>query len=262
MVFLNTDMCFRILILYFIFFALSGCASTQQAASQVSTLETVSPDTAARNNQTVILLHGLNRSARSMRKMSMALAADGYDVCSINYPSRYFTVATLANEYVLPKINACVSTTTEAVNFVTHSMGGIIVRQLDEDLKFYPQGRIVMLSPPNQGSEVVDRMSNTWYFQQLAGPAGNELGTTEAGLPKSLPKPTMPFAVIAARHSNSAMSFIIPGDDDGKVSLQNMQLDNMEEFIIVNSTHSFMMGNAQTIQYVLHFLKNGCFKCN
>lgn len=241
---------------------LSACVTSQSIASQKSTLSKIAPAPSKTNNQTVILLHGMSRTSRSMRTMSKALSAEGYRVCSIDYPSRYFSVEVLATDYVLPRISECLKAKTKAVNFVTHSLGGILIRQLDEELKAYPRGRLVMLSPPNQGSEAVDILNGMWAFQQIAGPAGNELGTSDESLPQTLPAPSMPFAVIAARHSNSAMSFLIPGDDDGKVSIEKMQLPEMSDFVIVDSTHSFMMRNAQTITHVLEFFKTGRFTKN
>lgn len=242
-----------------IFILLSGCITAQSASNQNATVELFPSAEINSKNETAILLHGLNRNARSMRPLAKALAIAGYEVCAIDYPSRFFNIKTLSHQYVLPRIDECLHEKTNAVNFVTHSLGGIIVRQLDEHLKNHPQGRLVMLSPPNQGSEAVDVLSNTWGFQQMAGPAGNELGTTPESIPMNLPVPSMPFAVIAARYSNSPMSFLIPGDDDGKVSLERMQLEQMSDFVIVNSTHSFMMQNTRAIEYVLHFLEFGNF---
>ena len=246
----------------FVLLILSGCSTVQQAASQRSKVEIFTPLPVTSKNQSVILLHGLNRNSRSMHKLAKALSDDGYYVCSIDYPSRYFAVKTLATKFVLPKIHGCINEKVEAVNFVTHSLGGIIIRQLDEELKVFPSGKLVMLSPPNQGSEAVDRLSNTKAFQQMAGPAGNELGTSNESLAQTLPAPSMPFGVIAARHSNSPMSFLIPGDDDGKVSIERMQLPEMADFIIVDSTHSFMMRNRETIRQVIYFLKQGSFEKN
>ena len=250
----------RLIYVAFVLLIVSGCSTFQQAASQRSKVEIFTPLPDTSKNQSVILLHGLNRNSRSMYKLAKALSDAGYDVCSIDYPSRYFDVKTLASNYILPKIEACINDNVMSVNFVTHSLGGIIVRQLDEELKAFPSGKLVMLSPPNQGSEAVDKLSNIRAFQQMAGPAGNELGTSNESLAQKLPSPSMPFGVIAARHSNSPMSFLIPGDDDGKVSIERMQLPEMSDFVVVNSTHSFMMRNTQTIEHILFFLKNTSFK--
>ena len=115
-------------------------------------------------SETVVVLHGLARSSDSMSRMTSALEAAGYHVCNVSYPSRKHTIEVLASDFVAPAVRACRSSETETVHFVTHSLGGIVVRQLaksEADLKI---GRVVMLSPPNHGSEVVDRLGTLSLF--------------------------------------------------------------------------------------------------
>ena len=248
----------RITLLLILCLSLFSCATAQQVANQSSSTEIYSPFGSIKKNQTVVLLHGLNRTSRSMSPMAKMLSAQGYRVCNINYPSRYFPVKTLAVDFVLPKINDCVGQ-QEKVHFVSHSLGGIIVRSLDTELKKFNTGHFVMLSPPNQGSEAVDKFSKVWGFKRMAGPAGASLGTGADSVPNNLPAPSMPFGIIAAKHSNSPMSWLIPGDDDGKVTLERMQLESMQDFIVISNTHSFMMRDRETIQQVLYFLEYGEF---
>jgi len=207
----------RNIVLLFLLANLLACATAQQSANQSS--------------------HGLNRTSRSMRTMAKSLQTQGYKVCNIDYPSRYFSVEKLANEYVLPKIEECVDK-EQTLHFVTHSLGGIIIRALDEQLKEFKAGRFVMLSPPNQGSEAVDKLQNVWGFKSFAGPAGSSLTTKPTSVPNTLPLPSMSFAIIAATRSNSPLSWIIPGDDDGKVTLERMRLQGMSDYLEVSTTHS------------------------
>ena len=249
----------RIVLLIFLCFSLSACVTAQQAVNQTSSFEQYSPNKNQSKNQTVVLLHGLSRTSRSMRTMAKALQVEGYKVCNIDYPSRYFKVKKLAEAYVFPKINECVQQ-NQTVHFVSHSLGGIIIRSLDKELQDYTTGRFVMLSPPNQGSEAVDKLSNIWGFKTLAGPAGASLGTGSDSVPNTLPIPSITFGIIAATHSNSPMSWIIPGDDDGKVTLKRMRLQGMSDYLEANTTHSFMMSNKQVIHATIEFLQNGKFK--
>ncbi|MBT8143039.1 MAG: alpha/beta hydrolase [Gammaproteobacteria bacterium] len=241
---------------------MSACATAQQVANQQSSLHQYRPLPDLDNQETVVLLHGLNRTARSMRPLASSLQANGYSVCNIDYPSRYFELNVLAMEYVLPRIRNCVTDPSGVLHFVTHSMGGMLVRSLDAHLSEFTTGHLVMLSPPNKGSEVVDVFAHNRLFMQSAGPAGSRLGTDPDSLPSTLPQPSMPFGVIAAKHSNSAMSWVLPGDDDGKVTLENMKLESMQDFIVIGNTHSFMMRDADAIRQVLHFLRQGKFKHN
>ena len=196
-----------------------------------------------------------------MNKMGTALAAAGYRVCNVSYPSREHSIADLAARYVAPEIARCASSENERLDFVTHSMGGIIVRQLAHTGTQRPIGRVVMLGPPNHGSEVVDEIGDWRLFGALNGPAGRELGTKDGSVPKSLGPVTFETGVIAGNVSiNWINSFMIPGPDDGKVSVESARLEGMRDFIVIPATHPFLMRNAQAIKQTIHFLRTGCFE--
>ncbi len=208
---------------------------------------------------TVVLLHGLARSAKSMRRMASSLESTGYAVCNIDYPSTDHAIEVLAKDHVLPAIETCVAD-AEPVHFVTHSMGGIIVRYL-ATLDTAPViGRVVMLGPPNAGSEVVDRIGDWAAFDKLNGPAGQQLGTDAESLPNQLGPATFEVGVIAGRRSiNWINSTMIDGRDDGKVSVKSAQLEGMADFLILPVTHPMMMRSRRVIRETQHFLQHGKF---
>lgn len=109
-------------------------------------------------SESVVLLHGLARTSDSMVRMARALEAAGYRVCNVSYPSRKHSVEVWTKDFVAPAVRACRSNESDTVHFVTHSLGGIVVRQLAKSTPDLTIGRVVMLSPPNHGSEVVDRL--------------------------------------------------------------------------------------------------------
>lgn len=209
----------------------------------------------------VILLHGLARSDSSFKKMEKSLQEEGYKTCNISYPSTKYPMETLVSDYVLPKINECLKEGYKTVNFVTHSMGGIIVRYLatqDSDFKI---NRVVMLSPPNKGSEVVDTLGGLWLFKAINGPAGLQLSTSNDSLPNSLGKPDFDLGIITGNKSiNLILSSMITGDDDGKVSIESAKLDGMKDFLVIEATHPFIMKNNTAIEQTKYFFKNGKFK--
>jgi hypothetical protein len=121
-----------------------------------------------------------------MHRMEVSLRAAGYRVCNIDYPSREHAIAVLAEKYVGPKVAECLAGSEEPPNFVTHSLGGIIVRRLAATGEVRNFGRVVMLGPPNHGSEVVDSLGSWELFKAINGPAGNELGTSAGSVPLRL----------------------------------------------------------------------------
>jgi hypothetical protein len=220
-------------------------------------LDTEEPLKPSPDAECVILLHGLARSASSMNTIEKSLIAAGYFVININYPSRDYSIEELA-ENVISK--ALLTSEDRPVNFVTHSMGGILVRQYLSKHKIPNLNKVVMLGPPNNGSEVVDKLCNTPGFSFINGDAGMQLGTGELSVPSKLGNANFNLGVIAGNKSiNWILSTLIPDKDDGKVSVESTKLDGMNDHIEMETTHPFMMRNEKVIEQVLHYLKKGSF---
>ena len=206
----------------------------------------------------VILLHGLARTSKSMKPLYQALTGDGYFVVNNGYDSTNDTIENLANTSVPAAIAQCPVNST--VHFVTHSMGGILVRYYLANHTLPHPGNVVMLGPPNRGSEVVDTMGGVPGFQWINGPAGNELGTDENSTPNTLPPVNFPLGIIAGNATfNPILSGIIPAEDDGKVSVERTKVEGMLDHIVLDTSHTFMMRNKDVIAQTLYFLRNKHF---
>jgi triacylglycerol lipase len=146
------------------------------------------------------------------------------------------------------------------IDFVTHSLGGILVRSYLARHTIPLLGRVVMLAPPNQGSEIVDRLGSFFLFKWINGPAGNELGTDKNSTPNKLGAANFPLGIIAGDRSiNWINSLLIPGRDDGKVSVERTRLAGMSDFIVIHATHPLIMCHPEAIRQTLQFLRTGNF---
>lgn len=220
-------------------------------------------DAGSSSSESVVVLHGLVRSSDSMSRMARALETAGYHVCNVSYPSRKHSIEVLAADFVAPAIRACLSSETDTVHFVTHSLGGIIVRQLARSATDLSIGRVVMLSPPNQGSEVVDKLGTLALFRLINGPAGLQLGTRDESFPRSLGSAPFDVGIITgSRTINPILSLLIPGEDDGKVSIESAKLEGMADFCVVPASHTFIMNNQRAIGQAVAFLAKGAFTCH
>jgi triacylglycerol lipase len=211
----------------------------------------------------VILLHGLARTSRSMVKLEDALREKGYAVANIDYPSRKHPIESLAPEAVGRGLEACRKGQAPKIHFVTHSLGGILVRYYLARNSVPELGRVVMLGPPNQGSEVVDRFSKVPGYAIFNGKAGYQLGTGPDSVPNMLGPVLFPVGVIAGTESvNPILSTALPDPNDGKVSVERARVEGMSDFMAVSASHPFIMRNPEAIRQALAFLKNGKFTHN
>lgn len=194
-----------------------------------------------------------------MEPMAQWLRQHGYHVVNVDYPSRENTVATLSEAAVSEGLAGCPE--AGPAHFVTHSMGGILVRHYARHEGRQRIGRVVMLAPPNQGSEVVDAYRDVPGFEWLNGPAGLQLGTDDDSVPLQLGPVEFELGVIAGSETfNPILSQSLPNPDDGKVSVESTKVDGMVDFLVVPHSHPFIMRAEVVLQQTLHFLQRGQFE--
>jgi pimeloyl-ACP methyl ester carboxylesterase len=213
----------------------------------------------AETPDTVILLHGLGRTRWSSWRVELALRHDGYKVVNVTYPSRSRSVEELARDCLAPLVAA--QAAAPRLHFVTHSMGGIVLRCYLRDHAVPNLGRVVMLAPPNAGSELADRLKPTWLYRTVNGPAGQELGTK--GLAAALgawPAGAGELGIIAGDRSlNPLFSAWLPGANDGKVTVASARLAGMTDFLTVHSSHTWLAWRGAVIGQIKAFLRAGKF---
>ena len=209
----------------------------------------------------VILLHGMARTTSSMDDMQAFLSDEGYLVVNDGYPSREHRIEELAPMAIDPAIEKCgVLNDGRHVHFVTHSLGGILVRYYFKDKSMDGLGRVVMLAPPNQGTAASDAMRGLPGFDFINGPAGSQLGKGASSIPLQLGKPNFEFAVIAGdRTIDPITSAVLPNPDDGKVSVDDTKLEGMSDFALVSVSHAFIMQDEDVFELVKSFLAHGNF---
>lgn len=208
----------------------------------------------------VVLLHGLGRTACSMAILEARLQDHGYYVWNRSYASRHRPIERTA-QVVGAGIAHCRARGFKRIHFVTHSLGGILVRQYFQDKQAPEVQRVVMLAPPNQGSEVTDRYRDRWWYRWATGPAGQQLGTGPDSIPNRLaPLAGLEIGVIAGvRRGLTGFSGVFDGAHDGKVSVASARLAEMRDFLAVDAPHASIMNTEEVAAQVMAFLEHGRF---
>jgi len=219
------------------------------------------PEEASRaraERETVVLLHGLARSSFSMKQLASALDDAGYTTVNIDYPSTGLEASALGG-MLDDRIAACCRDAAR-LHFVTHSLGGIVVRAFLAERRPPNLGRVVLLAPPHHGSEWVDVLRDSGVFGWIMGPTAMELGTGPDSLPNRLPPADYPLGIIAGnRVVNPLGAGLIDGEDDGTVSVERTRLEGMTDFIELPASHSFIMYSDEVARQVIVFLRTERF---
>lgn len=206
----------------------------------------------------VVLLHGLARTATSMWLLELRLQDEGYFTVNESYPSTTVSLRELMQTVPPPSIAKCEG--RRPVHFVTHSMGGVIMRGHLAKHHVDGLGRLVLLAPPNKGSELVDTLMDVPGFEWLSGPAGLALSADIDSVPNTISDADAEYGVIAGDLSlNPLYSTLIPGDDDGKVSVESTKFEAMTDHIVVEASHTFIMNSEEVTAQILAFLRTGRF---
>ncbi len=210
--------------------------------------------------ESVVVVHGLGRTAASMALLGSRLQSAGFRVVYFGYPSTVEPMEALV-ERLESKVASCCGDEAETVHFVTHSMGGVLVRSYLADRPAVHRGRVVMLSPPSQGSELVDAYADSPLLRSFLGPAGVRLGTDSASLPNRLGPVRFRLGIITGDRSlNPLSSWLIPGPDDGKVAVDRAMAEGTADFLVIPATHTFIMNRGDVAEEVVHFLRHGRFR--
>lgn len=207
----------------------------------------------------VFVLHGLARGTRSMAKLSTKLSAADYVVCNLDYPSTTGSFPEMIS--VLARAVDAHRASCSKIHFVAYSLGALVVRGYLGEASLPQLGRVVMIAPPNHGSQITDSLGNTRVFRKLMGPVATQLGTSPGELPQQLPSPYYPLGIIAGdRPINPLGWLLIPGAEDGSVSVASTRLDGMSDFLIVHRSHTFIMNAPEVANQTIRFLRQGSFE--
>lgn len=224
-----------------------------KSLQQIRAAHDLKPDT----GHAVIYLHGIGRSSRSMRPIQDAMPKDGFVHVPFEYPSTRVPIEQAAGD-----LHSLIESLTDVskISFVAHSMGGLVVRRYLQDHSDPRIHRMVMLGTPNSGAELADMLKRNMIFQTVYGPAGQELVTDPGGTIGTLPTPTFEFGVIAGGKGDArGFNPLLPGDDDGTVTITSARLAGASDFLRIPKIHSFLMSDETAIAAVKCFLEHGRF---
>lgn len=216
-------------------------------------------DTVSSSGEMIILLHGALKSAFSMKRLENMFADHGYQTLNWDYDSRNYAVE--ENAAKLDSIIKARNYEQYKLNFVTHSMGGIIVRYYLDKYTPSKLGRFVMIAPPNQGSLIANELQKFPPFRWLYKKNVDYLTTGSEAFAPNAGIPPMEFGIIAGGTGGKyGFNWYLPGDDDGTLSVEQTKLQGASDFILLPYIHATIMIQDRTLQQTLNFIQEGHFE--
>lgn len=208
----------------------------------------------------VLLLHGLGRRHASMGRLAAAARREGHATCAPGYPGRKLPVGQLV-DFLTPTFAAFAESCDGVIHIVTHSLGGLLARGLIEAQRPDRLGRVVMLAPPHEGSEVADLLYRLKLNRMVMGPVGAALRTGRADGPQR-PPAAFELGVIAGDRPLDPVfpRLIFRRANDGKVAVAATRLPGMADHIVLPVSHPLMMYDRRVIAQTMAFLAQGRFR--
>lgn len=199
----------------------------------------------------VVLLHGLWRSLWSMEAPARMLHQAGFEVLNLPYPSFREPMSEIVR-----RVAGSIPPSGKCTHFVTHSMGGIVARLLARDYPDLLTGKVVMMAPPNQGSAIIEWLSDCRPARWALGPAGMSLSTREVTerVPPFPPEVEV-FVVMGRRQPLPLFSFLLSGENDGIVSVSEGRLPGLQRFEVMSADHTFIMAQQEVLAFLLECLQ-------
>jgi triacylglycerol lipase len=123
--------------------------------------------------------------------------------------------------------------------------------------------RVVMLGPPNKGSQLADYVQSLEYLQPLTPQAVAQLGTDDASIPLQLGEVDFDLGVIAGTAWQAALLPGFPNEvSDGTVAVSETWVKGMQDFLEVPVSHTFLMWKPEVLAQVVYSLQHGVFDHN
>ena len=233
---------------------------TLDECRQALTIEKATRQLEPMSGTAVIALHGILRSSKSWTEMQRVLEPDGYTFINFDYPSTRRPISDFADQ-----LHELIATLDgiEHIHLIGHSMGGLVVRRWCQQYSDPRMKRLVMIGTPNSGAEIASMLKKNLLFQLILGPSGQQLVADPEEFISTLPLPTMEFAVIAgAKGTPDGFNPLIPGDDDGVVTVQSARLPGAVDYVAFRALHSFQPWNPEVMEAARLYLKTGALRAS
>lgn len=205
-------------------------------------------------DEKIVLIHGFFGASWNLKYHEYMLKKHGLDTILWDYSSREKTIQMHAEDLVTFLQNEAVNHPGQPIHFVTHSMGGLVLRAAINHPKCpleAKSGRAVLLSPPNQGA-MWGRTIGEWKVVSALcqDKSGREL-LTQSNFDYLGEFPlSMQIKVIAGDHSFNPF---ISVPNDGTVTVEETILNTPHEHETIHQEHHSILLSKKANRLIYEF---------
>ncbi|MBK8237741.1 MAG: hypothetical protein IPK74_19590 [Deltaproteobacteria bacterium] len=203
----------------------------------------------------VVLLHGALRSSLGMWPTAAYLRCRGLQPRAFDYATRSATLEQHARR-LDAFVQEWLGPRPPVLGFLTHSMGALVVRKYLTTATLGDEQRVVMLSPPNRGSQLAARNQGRRAFRLLYGHAADELQPERVARLPALPASAHVLVLAGGRGDARGFNPLVEGDDDGVVAVDEMRLPGVEP-TFVGGLHATLQWRRTVLEPAATFLRGG-----
>jgi pimeloyl-ACP methyl ester carboxylesterase len=201
----------------------------------------------------VLVVHGLWMNGLETHWLRQRLAARGFDARAFSYHSLHADLPE-----VVTALEAQVRALPPPVHLVGHSLGGVMLVALFERVSDLPEGRVVLLGSPVNGSCAATAVSRWPIGPAVLGRLALQELVGERRRCWTQPRD---LGVIAGCTSAGMGRFVsnLPEPNDGTVAVDETRISGMTEHLVLPVTHTGMMLSSEVADRTARFLASGQF---
>jgi hypothetical protein len=204
-----------------------------------------------------ILSHGFNKSLTDMIFLSDGLKKHGINNIVVNLPATFRSLDDCVNSLNLQIYD--IVKKYKIVNFVGHSMGGLVIRAYINKLKLRNVDKCVFIATPHKGSKLAKILGYIPFYKNIFVSL-NDLQPSEGNV-YLLRDKSIEIGLIIGNNNNTIVGKIfLSKKSDGRVEIFSALSKDARDIIILPYGHKEIHHKEETLNLVVDFLLTGVFK--
>jgi pimeloyl-ACP methyl ester carboxylesterase len=209
----------------------------------------------------VVLVHGFMRQGWNMRYLAKELTRRGYVTFAPSLPTTFRDVRTCADALArYLGARDLESAEGRVVHFAAHSMGGLVVRDYLSRRVVRGLGRVVLMGTPNRGTRHGNRAMRIAPRLKRVFRSLPDLSEPGPEIAPPLNDPAPEVGIIAGTRPDPVRKLLLPGDNDGLVTLESARGVEAKDEILIPCPHEWIHWRLDTVKAIVSFLETGKFR--